>query len=213
MSGTITKLEIQKRNKERVNVYLDDQFAFGVMLSVALELKKDQFLSDADIERLQQQDDRHKAYQRALNYLSFRARSRVEIERYLRDKKYEPDVIAATVERLAGEGLVDDTAFAQSWVNNRERLKPKGARALRYELRQKGLSDTAIENALEEIDESEMAWRAIEKKLRQWQRFDEESFKRKAMGFLSRRGFPYEVTRETVERAWQMTAGDQKTSN
>ena len=71
MSGTITKLEIQKRNKERVNVYLDEQFSFGVMLSVALELKKGQVLSDADIEQLKQQDNRHKAYQRALNYLSF----------------------------------------------------------------------------------------------------------------------------------------------
>ena len=168
MSGTITKLEIQKRNKERVNVYLDEQFSFGVMLSVALELKKGQVLSDADIEQLKQQDNRHKAYQRALNYLSFRARSRVEIERYLRDKKYDPDVIAATIERLDEAGLVDDTAFAESWVENRERLKPKGARALRYELQQKGLSETAIDAALEQIDESELAWRAIEKKVRQW---------------------------------------------
>lgn len=203
MSGTITKLEIQKRNKERVNVYLDEQFALGVTLSVALELKKGQFLSDGDIERLKQQDDRHKAYQRALNYLSFRARSRVEIERYLRDKQYEAEVIADTVERLAGEGLVDDSAFAQSWVENRERLKPKGARALRYELRQKGLNDAAIEQALETLDENELAWRAIEKKLRQWHRLDEAAFKRKAMGFLSRRGFNYEVTRQTVERAWE----------
>ena len=202
MSGTITKLEIQKRNKERVNVYLDEKFAFGVMLSVALELKKGQFLSDAEIEQLKQQDDRNKAYQRALNYLSFRARSRVEIERYLRDKKYTPDVISDTVEKLAEEGLIDDTAFAQSWVENRERLKPKGARALRYELRQKGLSDAAIENALEDVDEEAMAWQALEKKLRQWQGLDEETFKRKAMSFLSRRGFGYDVTREAVDQAW-----------
>ena len=205
MSGTITKLEIQKRNKERVNVYLDEKFAFGVMLSVALELKKGQDLSDAEIDQLKQQDDRHKAYQRALNYLSFRARSRVEIERYLRDKKYGADVIADTVNKLAAEGLVDDTAFAQSWVENRERLKPKGTRALRYELRQKGLNDAAIENALEEVDEEAMAWQALEKKLRQWQRLDEETFKRKAMSFLSRRGFGYEVTREAVERAWTLS--------
>ena len=209
MSGTITKLEIQKRNKERVNVYLDEQFSFGVMLSVALELKKGQVLSDADIEQLKQQDNRHKAYQRALNYLSFRARSRVEIERYLRDKKYEPDVIAATIERLDEAGLVDDTAFAESWVANRERLKPKGARALRYELQQKGLSETAIDAALEQIDESELAWRAIEKKVRQWQALDEDGFKRKAMAYLSRRGFDYDVTIETVERAWQKVTSEQ----
>ena len=208
MPGTITKLEIQKRNKERVNVYLDEQFAFGVMLSVALELKKGQFLSDADIERLKQQDDRHKAYQRALNYLSFRARSRGEIERYLRDKKFEPEVIAAIIERLAGEGLVDDLAFAQSWVANRERLKPKGAQALRYELRQKGLSNVEIDQALEDIDEDSLAWQAIEKKLSQWQGLGEEKFKRKAAGFLNRRGFGYEVTRQIVEQAWEAITKD-----
>lgn len=209
MAGTITKLEIQKRNKERVNVYLDEQFVLGVMLSVAVELKKGQFLSDADIERLKQQDNRHKAYQRALNYLSFRSRSRVEIERYLREKKVAPDIITATIERLDEEGLIDDSAFAESWVENRERLKPKGARALRYELQQKGLSETAIDSALEQIDESELAWRAIEKKVRQWQALDEAGFKRKAMAFLSRRGFDYEVTMETVERAWQTSNSEQ----
>lgn len=209
MSGTITKLEIQKRNKERVNVYLDEQFALGVTLSVALELKKGQFLSDADIEQLKQQDNQHKAYQRALNYLSFRARSRVEIERYLRDKKVEPEVIAATIERLDEAGLVDDSAFAESWVENRERLKPKGARALRYELQQKGLSETAIDAALDQIDENDLAWQAIEKKVRQWQALDEAGFKRKAMAFLSRRGFDYDVTMETIERAWQTVNSEQ----
>ncbi|MCB9078906.1 MAG: RecX family transcriptional regulator [Anaerolineaceae bacterium] len=209
MAGTITKLEIQKRNKERVNVYLDEQFVLGVMLSVAVELKKGQFLSDADIERLKQQDNRHKAYQRALNYLSFRSRSRVEIERYLREKKVAPDIITATIERLDEEGLIDDSAFAESWVENRERLKPKGARALRYELQQKGLNESTIDSALEQIDESELAWRAIEKKVRQWQALDEADFKRKAMAFLSRRGFDYEVTMETVERAWQTSNSEQ----
>jgi len=155
MAGTITKLGIQKKNKERVNVFLDEKYAFAVTLTVALELKKGQFVSDAEIERFKQQDDRHKAYDRALFYLGFRARSRSEVESYLRKKEYTPGVIAEVVTRLVEEKYLNDDEFAQTWVSNREQLKPKSRRALQYELRQKGVSDSAIENALSELDEDD----------------------------------------------------------
>lgn len=203
MAGTITKLEVQKKNKERVNVFIDGDYALAVTLNVALELKKGQQLSDAEIERLQQQDQRHKAYNRALSYLSFRARSRVEMERYLRGKKYEPDVIADTLDRLAEENLLDDAAFAEAWVEDRSRFKPKSASALRYELRQKGLKAADIEEALTDLDEVELAWQALEPKLHQWQRLEEPDFRKKAMGFLGRRGFNYEIVRQAVDRGWQ----------
>ncbi|HRV93197.1 MAG TPA: helix-turn-helix domain-containing protein, partial [Anaerolineae bacterium] len=48
-----------------------------------------------------------------------------------------------------------------------------------------------------------------EKKVRQWQALDEDGFKRKAMAYLSRRGFDYDVTIETVERAWQKVTSEQ----
>ena len=62
MAGKITRLEIQKKNKERVNVFVDDSFALAVTLNVALALKKDQFLSDSEIAQLKHQDERYKAY-------------------------------------------------------------------------------------------------------------------------------------------------------
>lgn len=210
MAGTITKLEVQKKNKERVNVFIDGDYALAVTLQVALELKKGQHLSDAEIERLQQQDQRHKAYQRALSYLSFRARSRVEMERYLRGKKVEPEVIADTLQRLAEENLLDDTAFAEAWVEDRSRFKPKSAQALRYELRQKGLTETDIEQALTDLDEADLAWQALEPKLYRWQSLEEQDFRKKAMGFLSRRGFSYEIVRQAVERGWQTCAKERE---
>ena len=207
MAGTITSLQIQKNNKERVNVYLDEEYAFPVTILVAATLKKGQFLSDAEIAQLNQQDERDKAYNQALNYLGFRARSRVEVERYLRNKKYSPEAINDTLQRLAEGQFLDDTAFAQAWVEDRERFKPRSRQALQYELRQKGVEAEAIEEALEDIDEDELAWRAVESKLRQWQQLLEPDFKKKAMGFLSRRGFGYEVAQETTARAWAVASG------
>jgi regulatory protein len=207
MAGTITSLEIQKNNKERVNVYLDEEYAFPVTVLVAATLKKGQFLSDDEIAQLNQQDERDKAYNQALFFLGFRARSRVEVERYLRNKKYSPEAISDTLQRLAEGQFLDDTAFAQAWVEDRERFKPRSRQALQYELRQKGVEAEAIEEALEDINEDELAWRAVEGKVRQWQRLPEPDFKKKAMGFLSRRGFGYEVAQEATDRAWAVVSG------
>jgi regulatory protein len=203
MAGRITSLEIQKNNKERVNVYVDETYAFAVTVMVAAGLRKEQFLSDADIEQLKSQDSRNKAYNHAIFFLGFRARSRTEIEKYLRDKKYSAETIAETIERLAQEGYLDDTAFAEAWVEERERFKPRSGKALRYELRQKGVDEAAIETALSDLDEDELAWRALEGKLRQWRGLAEPDFKKKALAFLSRRGFDYHTARDAVERAWR----------
>jgi regulatory protein len=208
MAGTITSLQVQKRNQERVNVYLDEQYAFAVTVVVAAGLRPGQFLSDQEIEQLKSQDERQKAYDRAIFYLGFRARSQLEMERYLREKGYSPQVIAETIQRLAEENYLDDTAFARTWVEERGRLKPKSGKALRYELRQKGIDAATIEEALNELDEEALAWQAIEKKFRQWQQLDELDFKKKAFDFLSRRGFGYQVARAVVERAWEFIGSD-----
>jgi len=70
MAGTITALKVQKRNPKRVNVYLDGHYAFGLAASEAAKLRRDQVLSDEDIERLRKRDSFEKAHDRALHFLS-----------------------------------------------------------------------------------------------------------------------------------------------
>ena len=86
MAGTISALRYQKRNKNRVNVYVDDQFAFGLAAIEAARLRVGQALSDDDIARLRRQDDVERAHERALNFLSYRPRSEAEVRRNLRKK-------------------------------------------------------------------------------------------------------------------------------
>jgi regulatory protein len=135
--------------------------------------------------------------------LGFRARSKIEVETYLRGKKYSPQVIADTIERLLEHNYLDDEGFARAWVADRKRLKPRSRRALRYELRQKGVNEEAIEEAVADLDEDEMARQALEIKLRQWQHLSQPEFIKKAMGFLSRRGFGYATARQAVDQAWE----------
>lgn len=203
MTKTITALSVQKRNKERVSVFLDGKYAFSLSLNAALALKRGQELNEADIEQLQGEDDVLRAYNNALRLLGYRPRSRLEVERHLRQKGYEAEVIEAVITRLVANRYVDDEAFARSWLNHRERLKPRGARGLSHELRQKGVEREIIEEVLTELDEETSAWAAIEGKIHRWRGLDQAAFRKKAMGFLSRRGFDYDTIRKTCDKAWE----------
>jgi len=199
MAGIITALHVQKRNKNRVSVYLDGQFAFGLAAVKAVCLRVGQVLEDDDIARLCKQDEAERAYERALNFLSYRPRSEAEVRRNLRRKNVEDEVAEVVVERLTRVGLLDDREFARYWIDNRRQFKPRGARALRHELRQKGVSSSIIDHALVGFDEEAAARKAAEARVRRLAHLDPDDFRRKLSAYLARRGFFYSVIAPIVE--------------
>jgi SOS response regulatory protein OraA/RecX len=116
---------------------------------------------------------------------------------------YESEAIDAAMARLVAQRYIDDEAFARSWLNHRERLRPRGARGLSYELRQKGIEREIINEVLTELDEEASAWAAIEGKRHRWRGLDQLAFRKKVTGFLSRRGFSYDIIRKTCQKAWE----------
>ncbi len=205
----ITALKVQQKNRERASVYLDGRFAFGLPAIVAARLAVGQTLTEAEIEALQDEGGIETAYSRTLDYLGYRPRSRAEVVAYLKKRGMDEDEIEIIVERLERAGLLDDATFAEYWVENRERFKPRGARALRYELRRKGLADADIERALESLDASDSAYRSASRKAEQLRHLDQQTFSRKLVDFLVRRGFDYEVAQETAQRYWaELAEGD-----
>jgi len=203
MAGKITSLRFQKRTPDRVNVYLDGGFAFGLPAIEAARLRVGQELSDADIERLQALDAIQKAYDRAVRFLSPRPRSEAEVRRRLAKAGIDATVIDAVVARLTGQGYLDDAEFARFWVENRQRFRPKGGRALRQELRQKGLAAPVIEAAIADVDPMAAAYAAAQVKASRLAHLiqdDPAAFRRKLSAFLMRRGFNYEIVAEVVTR-------------
>ncbi|MFQ5613477.1 MAG: regulatory protein RecX [Anaerolineae bacterium] len=209
MAGTITALKRQKNNKERVNVYLDGRYAFAVTALAAAHLRQEQFLSDAEITGLKKKDELERAYQSAVRFLGNRPRSQQEVFDRLQRKGLLPAVIETTIARLLREKYLDDVEFARYWIENRERFKPRSRRALRYELRQKGIAETIIEEALADLDEEESAWQAIAQRLHRWQGLDENDFRQKAGGYLARRGFSYSIIKPVLGRAWASLQAEQ----
>lgn len=204
----ITALEQQAHNPERVSLYLDGTFALGISaeLMLKMNLHLDQELSTADLEQLKSEEARQQAVERAINYLSFRPRSQAEVRRYLRKKETPPDIIEAVLERLQRLDYVNDRSFASFWVENRERFNPRGAQALRNELRMKGVEREVVEEVVDDEQDEELALRAASRKaalLLQTPGIDYSTFRNRLGGFLQRRGFSYEIVARVVRALWQ----------
>jgi regulatory protein len=206
---TITLLERQKNNPERVNVYLDGEFAFGLNEMDAVTLRKGQQLTESEIDELRQKDAVVKAVDYAANLLSYRPRSTKEIRERLLKHSFNDVVADAAIEKLLGLGYLDDRAFARFWIEDRNRFKPLGRRALSFELRNKGIEQAIIQELLEEIvDEGGGAYEAALKRVRQMRGTTKREFKQKIGAFLQRRGFGYEAVNGALTQLIQELADD-----
>ena len=148
-----------------------------------------------------------RAYDRALNYLSYRPRSTREVSIYLKRKGFDEETIELVVERLTRAGLLDDPGFATYWVADRSQFSPRGSRALRQELRLKGIERDTVEAALEGNDEVALAVAAGRKKLRLLHNLEEQDFRSRMRGFLLRRGFSESDTRQATAELWREVQG------
>ncbi len=201
--ATITALKPQKRNVDRVNIFLDGKFAFGLTALAATSLRVGQILSGAEIAALKDLDEADKAKKGALRLISRRPRSAAEIKRNLRKNKYDDLIIDQVVDSLIAVDLLDDAAFAEYWVEQRETFRPRSRVALRQELRQKGVSRAVIETSVEQVDEISAARRAAVKQARRWTHLPEDEYRIKLGRYLQRLGFPYDIIRDTTNSSWQ----------
>lgn len=202
MTKTITALSAQKRNPQRINVYLDGEFAFGLARIVAAWLTVGQQLSEEKIAQLQAEDQREVAYQKALNFLNYRLRTEAEVRRKLADKEIPEATIEGVVERLKNNGLLDDARFARMWVDQRSELRPRSRRALEYELKQRGIEPQAITESLLAIDEDAMAYELAQRKARRFAHLDWQQFRQKIYRALAQRGFNYDIISTVTQRVW-----------
>ncbi len=204
----ITALEPQVNNPERINLYVDGRFLLGVNAAIVLQmgLRLQQELSPDQLELLQSEEAEQRAVDRALNYLSYRPRSREEVRRYLRRKETPPEIIETALARLDRLDFVNDRTFSGFWIESREQFSPRGARALKNELRMKGVERDIVDEMVNDEQDEERALRAGRKKamaLANAPNIDYATFRNRLGSFLQRRGFGYQVTTRTVRVLWK----------
>jgi regulatory protein len=155
---------------------------------------------------LRQEEALQQATNRVLNYLSFRPRSREEVHRYLRKKETPSELIDTVMQRLDDLGLINDQSFTEFWIESRERSHPKGAQALKNELRMKGVKRELVDELVNDQQDEERALRAGRKKaalLVRQSEMDFKTFRARLGSFLQRRGFSYEVCTRVVRTLWK----------
>lgn len=199
----VTDLQTQKRNRERVNIYLDGAFAFGLAGSLAVGLRVGDRLSDKEIGELKRKDSVEEARRRAMRLIARRPRSEQELRRYFERREIPSSVQEAAIEELKDGDWVDDWAFAEAWVENRMAFRPRGAYALKSELRQKGVPREAIEDALVGFDEERAAIKAGRAALDRYADLSWQDFRKRLGGYLGRRGFPFEMISSVVDLLWR----------
>ena len=143
-----------------------------------------------------------------LDQLTGRARSRSELATKLARKGVPEEVAVRVLDRFEEVGLVDDEAFARSWVESRQAGKGLARRALAQELRRKGVDDEVSREVLDEVDpedEEAAARTLVQRKLRSTARLERDAAVRRLSGMLARKGYPpsvaFRVVREELERA------------
>jgi regulatory protein len=210
----ITGIEAQKKNSDRVSIFLEGSYAFGLSKMVAAWLTVGQSLSEEKIEALQADDTREVAMQRALNFLSYRARSEQEIRANLTRAEIPEVVLEATLQRLRELNLVNDADFARMWIEGRKQFRPRSRRFLAYELRLKGIDEQVAQDALEDqvVDEVE-ALNAGRKIARRLATLDFQDFRAKLGGYLGRRGFSYQAIAPALRQLWDELHPDGEISN
>ncbi|HMD88236.1 MAG TPA: regulatory protein RecX [Anaerolineaceae bacterium] len=203
MDQKITALKAQKRNPNRINVYLDGIFAFGLARVVAAWLQVGQTLNEEKIDSLQNQDTLELAYQKSLHLLGYRPRSENEVRRKLSEKGFSVEVIDSVSERLKSSGLIEDRQFAKNWVENRITFRPRSHRLMAIELRQKGVTDDAIQEALDtSVDDAALAYDAAIRYSRRLSGLEWGEFRERIYSYLRRRGFSYGTISTAVQRLW-----------
>jgi regulatory protein len=200
--GTITALTAQVKNPDRVNVFIDGEFALGLALMVAAELRLGQQITQSQLEQLDRRDEVHRARERALRLLARRPYSAAEITRNLRRHRIDDDLIQEVITDLTEAKWIDDEAFAAYWVEQRESFRPRSRLALRQELSQKGVEREVVAEALSTIDEAEAARRVAQKQAGRWRGLPEAEWRAKLTRYLMRHGYPYDVVSDVVSEVW-----------
>jgi len=146
-----------------------------------------------------EQDDKEyiRAKNSAYRYLTYRPRSRAEIESKLHDKGFTDAVVRQVISDLIRLEYVNDREFARQWTRSRVRLRGFGRRRIEQELRSKGIDRDIIRQTFGELfgddSEFETAKQTARKKLSTMRSVDRETRRRRLAGFLERKGFPFEI--------------------
>ncbi len=204
--GAVTRLAQQKRDAERVSVFIDGAFAFGLALDLVARagLCKGQVLSVDEQQALLDDEERLRAKAAALDYIAYQARTEEEVRRKLTRKGFAEAAAEEAVARMQELGYLDDEGYARAYTRGRLAGRGHGPQRIRNDLRRRGVAPKTIDAVLDEVVEADdLRETALRHGRKRWLRLasedDPRKRRKKLSDFLVRRGYGYDLVREIVE--------------
>ena len=194
----ITELRQGVKNPDRVNVFVDEKYAFSLDISQVIDfkIKIGMEISEERLAELKAASDFGKLYQRALEWVLTRPRSERETRDYLYkkifEKKLDKEYVDRIIEKLNSKNYLDDLKFAEWYVENRFVKKGISKKRLKMELMKKGVSNSIIEKVLNARNDEDEIKKMIEKKRN---KYDDD----KLIQYLCRQGFEYQLVQNLVQ--------------
>ncbi|KXZ40130.1 regulatory protein [Alkalithermobacter thermoalcaliphilus JW-YL-7 = DSM 7308] len=201
----ITKLEFQK-NKERVNIYIDDKFFMGVYAEIiySLNLKVGKEIDSSNLLNLISNEMYLKAKDTALKILSSSSQSEKNIRQKLLKKDFEAEIIDKVINFLKEYNFLNDEDLAKRIVSDNINLNKYGKNKIKYNLVNKGIDEKTISKTLcEMVDEDvefENAMYLAKKKLEKIKDTDKNKVYKKLAYHLSYKGFDFEITKRVIKK-------------
>jgi regulatory protein len=194
-----------KKNKDTVIVDIEGKYSLVISEDEYFRLnlyEKDEITKE-EFDHINHQISYRNAKFTAIRFVSLKLRSEKEIYNRLKDEGFDEGTIFKVIEELTAMGYINDLLYAEKFIHDRCKLKPKSLKMLRFELKSKGVSDSIIGEVLDkiDIDESAVAEVLVRKKFGKYD-FNDEKIIKKVYYFLRHRGYSSEVI-ESVLRNFQ----------
>lgn len=198
---TITKIELQKNNPNKVSIFIDELFAFGAFVDDLLDygIKKGMTLTEEEYNNLVEKLQFRKAKYKALEYLGTGNKTEMQIRKKLCEKEFDENVIALVIDFLEEYRYIDDENFALRYSDYHSKSKRKSIKQIKYELYQKGVDNKYFGNTLEENEKVEQE--NIQYFLNKY-KYNEEIDpvkKNKILNRLLRKGFRYDSIKKIIK--------------
>lgn len=196
----ITKIEIQKRNKDKVNLFLDDEFRCGLTAEsvVRARLAVGDELTEERLDEIFLTSESEIAFNKACDYISRSMKTVKQIRDWLKSKSFDSKVIENVIGKLYEYRYIDDSLYAESYIN--ANLPTKGKRRLAVELTQKGINKDLIEKTVDNLSDDKLNENAnilAEKYMRNKDNSTQNLVK--LQRYLLSRGYDYDIVNEIVK--------------
>lgn len=198
----ITDIQPQVKNKNRVSVFIDGKFAFGIDKSDCsfMGLKIGDVLTQERFNYIMDNAVYTSAYKKADRYIGFKMRTEKEVRDKLKEDEYSDDIIERVISSMLKYKYIDDEAYAQMYANDCRNIKKWGPQRIKIELSKRGVSVSAIEKALQSLnfeDTDQIIKTLLEKRIKDTPIDFKE--KQKHFNFLLRRGFNSDDIKRVLE--------------